>query len=115
MTLLSKIRQKLRETILSKPRDFALRKFLGKKLNRYCEILDLHIDEIHKLIHLTVRPKGEEEPIEIEANYKVKEDNDSLTLSITKVRTSREWLTLLANDFLPHSFEGLPKFAKIVL
>jgi hypothetical protein len=84
-------------------------------ISKYGKIMDLDIDASQKKIHLIVLPKGEEKPIEIDADYKLEENAGSLNLTITKVKTNREWLTLLGSDFLPYTRENIPGVAKMVL
>ena len=77
--------------------------------------MDLHIDSEQKTIGVTVMLKGETQEIEITAKYKLQDGPDGLSITISSAKTSREWLTLLAEDCLPRTFEDVPKIAKAIL
>ena len=78
--------------------------------------MDLHIDSDRKTITVRFLPKGESEPIEMTATYKLREGESGISLTIQSVKTSREWMTLLSRDFLvPYTLEGVPRAAKIIL
>jgi hypothetical protein len=115
MSWLSRITQSLKEKLVSKPRDLIFRTYFNRLFERYGEILDLQIDASEKKIHLTVFPEGEEKPIVVDAKYTLEEVDKSLNLTITNATTDRKWLTLLADDFLPYTFENVSALANAVL
>ncbi len=115
MSWLSRVAQSIKEKLVSNPRDHILRKHFNRLFARYGTILDLKIDALNKKIHLTVLLKGEEKPIVVDANYRLEESDDSLHLTITNAQTDREWLTLLAMEFLPYTFGDVPAIAKALL
>lgn len=115
MSWLSRVAQSIKEKLVSNPRDRILRTYFNRLFERYGTILALRIDASNKEIHLTVLLKGEEKPIVVDANYRLEEGDDSLNLTITNAKTDREWLTLLAMEFLPYRFEDVPAIAKAFL
>jgi len=101
---------------LAIPAIAVLKIYLKKLTDEYGVLMDLHVDSDQKRITATFLPKGESEPIEITATYKIEESGSGLSMTIKSVKTSREWLTLLARDFLiPYTFEGVPYAAKVIL
>jgi hypothetical protein len=95
---------------------FFVRIFANSKIKRYGKILELQIKKNQKSIKGKFEAVGEISPIEITAKYKVQEESNSLTISITEFTTTREWLTRLLNDNLNDlKWEGLPILLKYFL
>ena len=96
---------------------FAKEKIINIKFKRYGEMLDFNINSENKLINAKVTLKGESEPLTITIfNYKILENNNSSFIGFDKISTSKEWMNLLAEDFLkekkfplPSKFSGLIK------
>jgi len=63
------------------------------KINRFAEILEVKLKQGRA--DLTVKLKGETEPVTLSLNYVLEEN----TLCITDVETSKEWLNALAEVF----------------
>jgi len=63
------------------------------KINRFAEVLELKL-KLGKA-DLTVKLKGETEPVNISLDYALEEN----TICITNVITSKEWLNALAEVF----------------
>jgi len=63
------------------------------KINRFVEILEVKLKQGRA--DLTVRLKGETEPISLSLNYTFEEN----TICITDVITSKEWVNALAEVF----------------
>jgi type II secretory pathway component PulC len=84
-------------------------------VQRYGTLKNLDIDPSAKEISLTVRPKGEDEDIRINFEYKIISQSDSYAIEIRKVETSREWLTLLAQDYVVKQRLDVPSAAVALL
>ena len=109
--------KRMGKSIVAAPAQKAVRIYLERKfIRRYGEFMDLHVDSERKTISATVLPKGELQSIEITAKYKMQNDNGRLSVTITSVKTSREWLTILADDyFIPHTFDDVSRIVKSIL
>ncbi len=99
------------------PAEEFLRAYLQKNyIERYGGLMELHIDPEKKTISVTLLPKGETQAIEITAKYTLRDGDDGFSVTISSVKTSREWLTLLAQDYLvPYTFDDIPRIAKAIL
>jgi len=67
---------------------------VNEKINRVAEVVNLTIEQ--GKINLTVRLKGESEPIDLCVNYVLQNDD----LCISKVESNKEWLNALADIFM---------------
>jgi hypothetical protein len=63
------------------------------KINRFAEILELKLKQ--GKADLTIKLKGETEPVNISLDYVLREN----TICITNVITSKEWINALAEIF----------------
>jgi len=63
------------------------------KINRFAEILELKLKQ--GKANLTIKLKGETEPVNISLDYVLEEN----TICITNVITSKEWVNALAEVF----------------
>jgi hypothetical protein len=63
------------------------------EINRIAEILEIKLKQGRA--DLTVKLKGEAEPVSLSLNYSLEEN----VLCITNIKTSKEWLNALANIF----------------
>jgi hypothetical protein len=90
------------------------------QLARYGEVLDVKLNTREQSVEISVRLKGEPNPISVRAGkYSLVKENGDLWLTIDSrtIETSREWLTLLLQDRagghrlpIPHKFAGLVEF-----
>lgn len=95
--------------------------FLGKqainlKMKRYGEMMDFQIDSENKRILLKVSLKGEPEPLIVTVNkYEIMKVDGKDFLIIRNVTTSKEWMNLIAEDFMKDKEVELPdKFSRII-
>lgn len=79
----------------------------AKYLPPYGEMTSFHIDPTNKKITVSLDLRGEQSPIDAEVGYDLHEDSGKLSFRITDVKTSREWLTELANETLKRFPEGI--------
>jgi len=66
---------------------------MNNKINRFAEILELKLKQGGA--NLTVKLKGETEPVNVSLDYAIEGD----VLCISNVETSKEWLNALAEVF----------------
>ena len=74
---------------------------LNVQLARYGEVLDVNLNTREQSVEISVRLKGEPDPIKIRVGkYSLVKENGELWLAIDAqtVEASREWLTLLLQD-----------------
>lgn len=68
-------------------------------LQPYGRATALRLDTSEKTIHLELELKGETSPVQIDIlNYDLREEGGKYFASASDIRTSREWLTKLAQD-----------------
>lgn len=82
---------------------------LKKKLERYGKMLDFKIDSQKKQIYVSVSLKGEAQPLEVLVNkYSFAKEGPDDYIVIENVSISKEWMNLLAADFLTMKKFKLP-------
>ncbi|MHC1764280.1 MAG: hypothetical protein AB9869_08235 [Verrucomicrobiia bacterium] len=80
---------------------FVLEKVLRKKVERYGRLVEFKLDSRSAQASITLALHGEADPVTIWIDeYHLISHRDGTSVSIAKARTSREWLTLLVQDFL---------------
>jgi len=81
----------------------------SKWLAPYGQATSLHVDSTAKTIEIEVELKGETGPVQIKIiDYEISRDGDQYFAVVKKVRTSREWLTVLAKERLCNCRFELP-------
>jgi hypothetical protein len=73
---------------------------INRHLKPYGNMTSFQIDTENKKIFLSADLRGEASCIEITASYATSEIGGQTHLSVTRVESSREWLTDLANSYL---------------
>lgn len=92
--------------ILSQAKDRVVEQLAVAYLNEtllkpYGRVTRLRIDSAGKTIRLTGELKGETAPVEIEIfDYEISRDAAGDFVIVKTMRTSREWLTMLAQNHL---------------
>jgi hypothetical protein len=80
---------------------FSGEQVVRKYIEPYGELLDFKINSSEKTMLIKALLKGEKEPVEIKVNrYEVNEQDGRMFVKVHDVRTSREWLTKFAQDYL---------------
>ena len=80
---------------------FAAKQFAKNYLARYGEVLDLEIDAANKRLMFHFLPKGERENVLVRVKgYSLSDQNGRTFITIEGFEASREWIGLLAQDFL---------------
>jgi hypothetical protein len=91
---------------------------LNVQLAKYGEILDVKLNTREQSVEISVRLKGEPDPIRIRVGkYSLVKENGELWLTIDAqtIESSKEWLTLLLQDQAGrHRLPIPPKYAGLV-
>ena len=93
--------------IFDKPKDLILKNALQFYLGRYIKrMLELSVDRENKKVRALVELVGEEEPIAVEAQYdiSINEAGDEVRVKANSISVSREWIDLVAQEFIGQEF-----------
>lgn len=94
----------------------AAKVFIQGKVERYGDMIELKIDSRKKRIELMLQLKGEDSPISVEVSeYLFMENEGTFYIQIGKLNSSKEWLNLLAEDFVVGKKIELPSQFKNTL
>lgn len=85
-----------------------LKAFINHKIKRFGKMTTIQIDSASKTIEFTAELAGETAPIAVRASYQIEQTEAGLAILPSNVTTSREWLTVLANEFLSSQVVRLP-------
>jgi len=102
--------------IKDKTISFSVKTILNIKFKEYGEMLKLNLDSTNKTIELEVMLKGEKEPLEIKVNqYEIIQENGKYFIHINGLKTSREWINVIAKNYLEdEKFELDSKLAEVL-
>lgn len=103
---------KLKDAGLSKGAQIAI----NNQMKEYGKVLRLNLDSQTKSIELEVELKGENAPLKVEIDrYSIEEVGEEYFLTLNGVRTSREWINILASSYLEGKrFEIPAEYAKVI-
>jgi hypothetical protein len=102
MSLFSKAKDRLVEPL-------ALAFLNTTVLKPYGQVTSIRIDSMAKNIRARVELKGEATPIEVEiTQYTIRPEGERYFAEVRGIRTSREWLTILATNHLQNVPVELP-------
>ncbi len=87
---------------------------INLKIKEYGEMLKLNLDSKNKTIEFEIMLKGEKEPLTVFVNnYEISEENGKYFLYAKDIKTSREWINVVAENYLKGEKIELPeKIAK---
>src|SRR5271165_3612471 len=101
---------------LNSVKDHMIAKGAKAHCNKYIEpygtVVDLQLNTVDRSLSLTLQLKGEETPVDVhirEYAFLTEEGNFVLVIDVTKVQTSREWLTKLLHDHVGQKRLVVPK------
>ena len=105
---------------VSSARDAAVRLALSHWIKGHTQAIrnmtKLHIDSKQHTITLELELAGESAALSVEVgHYQVTEVDGRTMIEVSDVRTSKEWMTLLAAEFLPGRKFEVPRVARMVL
>ncbi|WP_292658139.1 hypothetical protein [Nitratifractor sp.] len=89
---------------------------LDKRIRQYGRILDLQLDSRNKRLELEILLKGEVEPLRVRIeNYEVREEAGHWYLLAKELKSSREWIDILAREYLSQRPIEIPeRYAKML-
>ena len=77
-------------------------------IRKYGKMTSFTLDTEHGELRGTLELKGEEKPVEFRAHFHLTAGIEGKVLEIDSVWTSREWLTLLAQEFVKPGSLAIP-------
>lgn len=107
--MFSNLSRKLRD-LKDGATSFALGQWVARKLEPYARMIELKIDSQNKAATLILQPHGEKEPICVEIQeYELINSAESAQIVVRKIKVSRAWMQLLAEQFVLGRPFPLPK------
>jgi hypothetical protein len=108
--------------IISNAKDRLIEQAALAYLNRsllqpYGRATSLRVDSSEKTILIEAELKGESSPLQIElVDYVISQDGEDYFVTVKGIRTSREWLTTLAqNELLNRRFKVPAKTGRLLM
>jgi hypothetical protein len=89
--------------IFDKPKDLVIKNILQYYFGRYIKrMLEISVDRENKKLHAVVELVGETEPISVDVRYEIfiNETMDGARIKAKGISVSREWLHLVAQEFV---------------
>lgn len=95
---------------------FILERLIERTIWRYGRMVDFKIDSKQKTARIEVLLKGENEPIVITVQrYELAQDPSNMTVAVAEATASREWVTVLIDEFVRGKRFVVPeKYAKLL-
>ncbi len=95
---------------------FIVEKLINSRWHEIGKIIDFKIDTKNKTLNLEFELKGESEPIKINiTKYELIYKDEKSFISIKGVKTSREWLNVIAEKFLEEKPIEIPEqYARVL-
>jgi hypothetical protein len=83
---------------------------LNKKIEPYGSMLRLNIDSQKKSVEMELMLKGETHPMIVKIEeYTLEENSAGLYITVKRISTSREWITVAAEQFLLNKRFAIPR------
>ncbi len=86
------------------------KKFIEGKLpsgfERWAKVLSVKIDSSNQEIEVLVDLKGEQAPLPVSIRYHLEARGEDIVLVPDSLQTSKDWIQIVANDFLAQKKEG---------
>ncbi len=80
---------------------FAFEQWAARKIEPYARMIELKIDSQTKAVTLVLQPHGEKEPIRVEIEqYELLSTVEGTKIVVRKIKVSRAWMQLLAEQFV---------------
>jgi len=93
--------------LFDKPKDLLVQTALQVYFGRYIKrMLELSVDRENKKFHAVVELVGEEKAIAVDLQYEIhiNEVVDEVRVKATSISVSREWMNLIAQEFIDQEF-----------
>ena len=89
---------------------FALKQTVNFKIKEFGEMLNLNLDSQNKTIKLELMLLGEKEPLNVQVEtYEISEEDGKFYLIAKDVKTSREWINIIAKNHLENQKFEIPQ------
>ena len=98
------------KNLKNKTISFTLKQIINFKIKEYGEMLKLNLDSENKKIDLEVMLIGEKEPLSVQVeSYEIIQKENKYFLVAKNIKTSREWINIVAKNFLENQEFEIPK------
>jgi len=98
------------KSLKDKTLSFAIKSAINFKIREFGEMLKLNLDSKNKTIELEVMLLGEKEPLYVNVGkYEIIKENDKYYLLAKDIKTSREWINILAKNYLENQKFEIPQ------
>jgi hypothetical protein len=89
---------------------FTLKQAVNFKIKEFGEMLNLKLDSQNKTIELELMLLGEKEPLNVKVgSYEISEEDGKFYLIAKDVKTSREWINIVAKNYLENQKFEIPE------
>ena len=96
--------------------NWTAREYFNHRLNSFGTMTTLHIDSVKRRAAVDLELKGETQPLHITIDrYEVTKASGKTFIEIQEITTSREWLTLLAQQMVKGKKFEVPELVASVL
>ena len=96
--------------------DWSVREYLNHRFHNFGHMTTLHIDSAKRTASIELELKGETQPLHVAIDrYEVSKADGKTFIEIHEITTSREWLTLLAQQMVKGKKLEVPELAASVL
>jgi hypothetical protein len=116
MSLFTSILKAVRPLVPDAAVQWGAREYFNHRYNSLGTMTTLQIDSTNKKASFDLELKGETQPVRITINqYELTTVGDKTLIEVREVNTSREWLTVLARQFLLGKKFEVPEVVRAVL
>jgi hypothetical protein len=116
MSLFTTILKAVRPLVPDAAVQWGAREFFNHRYNSFGTMTTLQIDSTSKKASFDLELKGESQPVRMTINqYKLTTAGGQTFIEVTDIDTSREWLTVLARQFMNGKKFEVPEVVRAVL
>ena len=116
MSLFTSIVKAVAPLVPEKFVDWSAREYFNHRFHSFGTMTTLHIDSAKRIASVDLELKGETQPLHITIDrYEMTKASGKTFVEIQEITTSREWLTLLAQQMLKGKKFEVPELVASVL
>ncbi len=116
MAFLTSIIETVRPLLPDSATAWAVRQYVNHRLKLFGQMTTLQIDAAKRTASFDLELKGETQPLRVTVDrYELTTVGDKTFVEIKEFHTSREWINLLAREFLKGKKFEVPEAAKALL
>ena len=86
--------------------------FIRKNTQAIKGVKDLEIDSVQKTFSLKLELPGETEALAVTGSYRLISENGKTLMAATRIKTSKEWMTILAGELVQGRTFEVPAMAR---